>query len=86
MSISGVVYPTPPGTTPATTLSTTYGAAAQIAPATPTVPVQQAAPAQPTAPARRHHHHHGDGDTSGQSFHVAQSGTNVVANILTTLA
>jgi hypothetical protein len=91
MSISGISAPSAaayipqaPGTNPATTPSTTFGAAAQTASTTPTAPVQQAAPAQPSGPAHRHHHH-GGGDTSGQSFDVTQSRTNTVANILSTL-
>jgi hypothetical protein len=92
MSISGIsaasaaVYnPQPPGATPATTPANTFGAAAaQTASTTPIVPVQQAAPGQQSGSAH-HHHHHGGDNTSGQSFDVAQTGTNTVANILNTL-
>ncbi len=85
MSISGIsaasaasYIPKPPGNTPATTPATTFGAAAQTPSTTPTASPQQPAPAH-------HHHHHGGGDSSGQSFDVAQSGTNTVANILSTM-
>jgi hypothetical protein len=91
MSISGLsaasaasYIPKPPAETPATTPATTFGAAAQTASATPAAPVQQGAPTQPSG-APHHHHHHGGGDSSGQSFDVTQSGTNTVANILSTL-